>query len=69
LSPFGDLPGTPPPSATQGGLPGGPLPLQSEGRGTAFNLNAFVKSPLFLLLIGLVVLVYILTGGHPSRVV
>ncbi len=61
LSYNGDLPGAPAPLATQGGLPEAtPAPAVA---GVTFNFGEFIKSPLFLLLIGLVILVYFLTGG------
>jgi hypothetical protein len=60
LSPYGDLPGVPPPAATAGGLPGSQAAVAVAAPGT-FDLTAFLKNPLFLLFAALVILVYFLT--------
>jgi hypothetical protein len=64
LNPNGDLPGIGQTvSATAGGSPqttGAPTASPGMTTGT-FNFSAFVKSPLFLLLVALVVLIYFLT--------
>jgi hypothetical protein len=60
INPFGDLPGVPPPTATAGGLPGS-QPTTTTTTAATFNLSGFLKNPLFLLFVALVVLVYFLT--------
>jgi hypothetical protein len=58
LSPFGDLPGVPPPVATTGGQTPSATPAPGV---SGFDLKAFVKTPLFLLLVAIVLIVYFMS--------